>query len=263
MDPYAYGKSNAVHQSYVRNSRAVGLLWVILSVCFAVINVLVVIQPHWLGSAGESQGRGYFGLYQYCIKASDATDFADVSADTAGCRSLMFNFNDIISTPFKIATIFIMVSAILILLSVACMLLFVLCSSKVVYCLCSWLQLFSFICMLTGCVVYPAGWDHEKVRAVCGSEADRYRMGSCELRWSYILALIGVFDVFFLCLLGFILACKQPSRVKTLPEYQWNRTHDHMAFSSYGNGPMMIPYNGEHLDESHYSKDDSTHNLQL
>lgn len=243
MDPYGYGKStNAIHLSYVRSSRAVGLLWVVLSVCFAVINVLVVIQPHWLGSVDDSQGRGYFGLYQYCIKASDTLDYSDATADAVGCRSLTFNFTEIISTPFKIATIFVGVSAILILLSIACMLLFIMFSSKVVYCLCSWLQLFScersdfdtrnivlnemhlVICILTGCVVYPAGWDHEKVRAVCGAEADRYRMGSCELRWAYILALIGVFDAFLLCLLGFILACKQPSRVKTLPEYQWNRS---------------------------------------
>ena len=36
-----------------------------------------------------------------------------------------------------------------------------------------------------------------------------------------------------------------------------------MSFGPYGHGPMIMPFSGDHMDESHYSKEDSHHNLQL
>ncbi|XP_061864238.1 LHFPL tetraspan subfamily member 4 protein isoform X2 [Colius striatus] len=39
--------SKLYHDNYVRNSRAIGVLWAIFTICFAIINVVVFIQPYW------------------------------------------------------------------------------------------------------------------------------------------------------------------------------------------------------------------------
>lgn len=33
------------------------------------------------------------------------------------------------------------------------------------------------ICMLIGCTVYPAGWENDEVRAICGVNAGKYNKG--------------------------------------------------------------------------------------
>lgn len=75
--------------------------------------------------------------------------------------------------------------------------------------------MFCFLCMLAACVIYPLGWDNTKVKQICGLNAEKYKRGDCEIRWAYILAMIGIFDALFLCILGYILGSKQ---VKLLPE---------------------------------------------
>ncbi len=42
---------------------------------------------------------------------------------------------------------------------------------------------------------------------MCNSR--RYAIGECEIRWAYILALVALLDIFFLCVLGFVLAYRQ------------------------------------------------------
>lgn len=53
---------------------------------------------------------------------------------------------------------------------------------------------------------------------MCGEEADKYNLGGCQLRWTYLLALIAVIDVLVLTVLGYVLAYKQ---VKMLPKYHF------------------------------------------
>jgi len=166
-------------------------------------------QPYWLGSSEKSPGAGVFGLYQYCTY--DRT--SEMSIEKCSGELSAFDVS-VLTVYFKAATILIGVSALIILLCIACMLLFFFVSAKTVYILCGCLQFTSFLCILTGCIVFPAGWDHPQVMAVCGHTTSKYNRGSCELRWTYILALIGIFDAFFLSILAFILGTKQ---VKMLP----------------------------------------------
>lgn len=62
--------------------------------------------------------------------------------------------------------------------------------------------------MIGGVVSFPAGWDSEAVRDVCGPEADDYDIGQCGVRWAYILATIGIFDAVILAALAFLLATR-------------------------------------------------------
>ena len=62
--------------------------------------------------------------------------------------------------------------------------------------------------MFLGCIVYPLGWENDKIKRVCGSDAAQFNLGTCGIRWAYILAIIGIFDAFILAILAFVLATK-------------------------------------------------------
>jgi len=68
--------------------------------------------------------------------------------------------------------------------------------------------------MFLGCVIFPAGWDHMYVRRICGDDVDDYDIGQCEMRWAYILAIIGFFVILILAVMAFCLAANQPRRWK-------------------------------------------------
>lgn len=69
--------------------------------------------------------------------------------------------------------------------------------------------LFSAIFLFLACVIYPSGWDNEELRKICGDNSGRYRMGDCNMRWAYILAILGIFDAAILAVLAFFLASKR------------------------------------------------------
>ena len=73
--------------------------------------------------------------------------------------------------------------------------------------------------MFIGCVVYPAGWDSERVMSVCGATSP-YNIGECGIRWAYILAIIGIFDALVLSTLAFVLAVRQ---AKMLPDAYYHQ----------------------------------------
>ena len=52
--------------------------------------------------------------------------------------------------------------------------------------------------LLIGLLSFPAGWDNDEVRGVCGPEADDYQLGSCGVRWGLVLAVIALFDTIIL-----------------------------------------------------------------
>lgn len=74
--------------------------------------------------------------------------------------------------------------------------------------------------MAIGCIVYPNGWNDTKVKAVCGSTADKYTLGWCEMRWAYILSIVLVFDAFILAILAFFLSAKQADILPKQEEYK-------------------------------------------
>lgn len=66
----------------------------------------------------------------------------------------------------------------------------------------------SAIFLIVGVLTYPAGWDSQEVRQICGPSANVFDLGECGIRWAYLLAVIGCFDALILSSLAFILATK-------------------------------------------------------
>lgn len=62
--------------------------------------------------------------------------------------------------------------------------------------------IFSGVCMLITCLIHPIGWDADPVRAVCGQQADVYKIGKCKVNWAYWIAIICMVDAFVLSYLS-------------------------------------------------------------
>ncbi|XP_013778951.1 lipoma HMGIC fusion partner-like 3 protein [Limulus polyphemus] len=205
---YEYSSEAGVHHAnYMRNSKAIGVLWGVFTICFAIINIVVFIQPHWIGDTQDSKGTGHFGLWQACHLVQDGQDVA--------CEGRLDDFNTIASPAFRAATVFVGLSVIVILLCICCMLLFFVFHSSTVFHICGWMQVFCTVCMVVGVLTFPAGWDSDVVKEVCGPESDNYDPGQCGVRWAYILAIIGVCDCVVLAALAFVLGTRY---VKVVPE---------------------------------------------
>lgn len=51
--------SRLYQTEFVRSARAVGVLWAVCTLCFAIIQVVVLVQPSWIGTADvRHQGAG-------------------------------------------------------------------------------------------------------------------------------------------------------------------------------------------------------------
>lgn len=195
------------HTNYVRNSRAIAVLWGIFTVIYAILNIVVFIQPQWFGDNGESDLPGFFGLWRYCELLTDGTDYS--------CTGDFLDFGTIDNASFQASSIFIGVAALLFMLSVVCFLLFFFLNTATVLMVCGWFQVVGAVFMFLGCVIYPNGWDSDLVKRVCGLQSGKYGIGLCGMRWAYILAIILIFDAAILAALAFVLAAKQ---AKLLPE---------------------------------------------
>ena len=66
--------------------------------------------------------------------------------------------------------------------------------------------------MFLGCIIFPAGWDNEHVRRICGSDTDMYHIGNCGVRGAFIMAIVGIFDIFVLAILAFVMASRYARR---------------------------------------------------
>jgi len=126
--------SKIYHDNYMRNSRAIGVLWAIFTICFATINVVVFIQPYWIGDSVSTPHAGYFGLFHYCV--GDGNSNRELI-----CQGTFSDFSSIPSGAFKAASFFVLLSMVLILSCIGCMALFFFCNTATVYKTCAWMQL--------------------------------------------------------------------------------------------------------------------------
>ncbi|CAH0550472.1 unnamed protein product [Brassicogethes aeneus] len=192
--------------SYVRNSKAIGVLWAIFTICYAIIGVVSFITPEWIGDVqGESPGK--FGLWSMC--------YAEETGEQ--CKGRLDDFMGIPGYAFKAATVAIGLACITALLTICAMILFFFCHSTTVFHICAWMQLLSAVCMIIGCSCFPVGWSEESIRKVCGN-SDKYSLGTCGIRWAYLLAAIGCLDAVILSTLAFILATRHV-RLQPDPHY--------------------------------------------
>ena len=104
------------HFRYLREYRAVCVLWALLTIIWATLNVVVFVQPQWIGDTKESPGFGHHGVYAYCFP-----DHADRRYE---CSGSFADFNSLLNDSYKATTFFVGVGALLMLISVAALLLF-------------------------------------------------------------------------------------------------------------------------------------------
>ena len=134
--PVQYVESSQMYTSnYLRSSKAVGVLWGVFTFCFAIIDVVVFIQPQWIGDTVESKGTGYFGLWKHCSLVQGGQEII--------CKGQLEDFSTILNPAFRAATVFVGLSVVVILLCLCSMLFFFFFSSSTVFHICGWLQIFS------------------------------------------------------------------------------------------------------------------------
>jgi len=200
---------------YIRNSRAIAILWGVFTVCSAILNIVVFISPQWVGDTELSKGPGHFGLWKFCTVLSSSSDGSQDAAlygtggDAGGsvlCIGDLNNFSSVLSPAFRAATVFVGLSVIVIVLCVLAFLLFLPMRSDSVFEICGTMQFLSGICLAIGILSFPAGWDNDHVRGICGPHSADYGLGDCGVRWAFVLAVIAFFDCWILGILAFTLA---------------------------------------------------------
>jgi LHFPL tetraspan subfamily member protein len=179
----------------------ISVIWSIFTVFFAILNIFIFLQPYWIGDSLSSSRTGHFGLYSYCIGEID-----DYELD---CLGNWFNFNHILNIPFAIATIAVGISILLILICLVYSLFLICCCTQKIYFICALLQGLCAFCLLTSIIIYPSGFDNDTIRDVCGNEVQEYYLDTCQIRWAYILAIIGFFNVCILAIVALFLAIEQ------------------------------------------------------
>lgn len=120
------------HLQYVRNARAVTVVWAIFTVCYAILNIVAFIQPQWLGYTEKSLNAGYFGLYEVCTI---------LTGGDLDCDGDFLDFTTILNDSFRAASMLVGISALLFLLTIVCLLLFFFMRAATVLKICGWLQL--------------------------------------------------------------------------------------------------------------------------
>ena len=129
---------------YIRNSRAVGVLWGVFTVCSAVLNIVVFASPHWVGDTSASKGPGHFGLWKFCtvLASSTSTEGAEGASSSPSvlCLGELNNFGSILSPAFRASTVFVGLSVIVAVLCVIAFLLFCFMKANSVFELCGTMQ---------------------------------------------------------------------------------------------------------------------------
>ena len=92
------------------------VLWALLTIIWCVMNVVVFVQPQWIGDTPESDGYGHHGVWAYCYP-----NHAELRYE---CSGNWADFNTLLNNPYRASAFFVGVSALLMLIAVAALLLF-------------------------------------------------------------------------------------------------------------------------------------------
>ncbi|XP_015242630.1 PREDICTED: lipoma HMGIC fusion partner-like 2 protein [Cyprinodon variegatus] len=182
------------------------LLWTLLSIIVAFVELVAFMSPDWLlghpksepdVNKGELDVRGYrssLGLYSRCLP---------IGAYGVGvsCGPYTDTFEEVASKFWQAAMLF-LAAGTLVLGCVACISIFTLCfqsiKKKSLFNICGLLQAIGGLLLIVGLMLYPAGWGSEKVMQFCGKEASPFRPALCSLGWAFYAAIGGTLAT-FLC----------------------------------------------------------------
>jgi len=123
--------------NYVRNAKAVGVLWGIFTVCYAIIVAVAFITPEWIGDTSTSENPARFGLWSSCYFGNG------VSTAVEDCQGKLEDLTNIPSVAIRVAAIFGGVSVCIAIIIVVMLLLFFFFQSTTVYLICGWLHILS------------------------------------------------------------------------------------------------------------------------
>uniref|UniRef100_A0A4W6EFS5 LHFPL tetraspan subfamily member 4b n=1 Tax=Lates calcarifer TaxID=8187 RepID=A0A4W6EFS5_LATCA len=199
VSPALSDLSRLYQTEFVRSARAVGVLWAICTLCFAIIQVVVLVQPSWIGTADiRQQGApsGTLGLFEVRGGGTERSLF--------DCRGSLSSLSPLPS--FQSVAVLVGVSLWAVWTSVLCLCLFRFCSAATVYKICAWLQLTAGFCLALACLLFPDSWESPEMRTLCG---DSVSHSNCSVHWAYVLAILGVLDAAILATLAFVLANRQ------------------------------------------------------
>uniref|UniRef100_A0A672KDC1 LHFPL tetraspan subfamily member 4b n=1 Tax=Sinocyclocheilus grahami TaxID=75366 RepID=A0A672KDC1_SINGR len=182
---------------FIRSTRAVGMLWAVSTLYFA------VIQLHYRGG-GPAPPTGTLGLFEVCME----TDWP-----VPECRGSLHTLTPL--PAFQSPAVRVCMSLTMVWASVGCLCLFRFCNTATVYKICAQLQLTAGFCLALACVLFPDSWVCAEMRALCGERVSSFSPGNCSVHWAYILAMLGVLDAGILATLAFVLGNRQDA---LLPE---------------------------------------------
>jgi len=216
---HSEGKVTKYSVLYLRQSKSVAILWGVFSFCSAILNIVVFLSEEWVGATENSKSPGHFGLWKYCffvVGSSSSVIDGIVSEPTLKCMGSLVNFSSILSQAFRASTVFVGIAVLFSILCVVAMLLFCVMKDRSVFEICSIFQALQGVSMVIGILCFPAGWDHEQVRGICGKESKDYFLGLCGIRWAFVMAFICVIDAFILSILAVVLSKR---KVEPLPPH--------------------------------------------
>ncbi len=99
MDDTSMISSYDFYVFYLKNSRVLGLLWLVLTICFTICLIVVFGASNWISQGIDSPNSGYFGLYQFCVynrflgsyKCTGSwTDFSTLPSDLPALKAACF-----------------------------------------------------------------------------------------------------------------------------------------------------------------------------
>ncbi|GMS91648.1 hypothetical protein PENTCL1PPCAC_13823 [Pristionchus entomophagus] len=190
---------------YSKHWRILAGLWALFGIGTAILQCVVLVHPAWLSS---SNGAVLFGLYDVCYAAP--CDFAPWQIKS-------------ISASFDAAAIAILASTTISLMGVFAVLLLFVVGDTHVFKVVGWMHMFSFLCQFAGVLLFPLAWSSPTMTAVC--ESDTFHLGSCILRWPYLLAVALAADHLSLFAFGMALSCLKPPKRKQFPMHTFEYVH--------------------------------------
>jgi hypothetical protein len=124
------------YKFYLRNSRVCGVAWLLLTICLTICLIIVFLSPEWAGDSLDSATRGYFGLYEYCVRS------AAVASSSFACTGTWTDFSTLPDRPaIKAACVLVLISWLLCLLCILVALFAVFIKFERVFHVCAWIQL--------------------------------------------------------------------------------------------------------------------------
>ncbi|KAM6956288.1 LHFPL tetraspan subfamily member 3 protein [Aplochiton taeniatus] len=203
--PHTVEVARLYQTEFVRSARAVGLLWAVCTFCFAIIEVVILVQPSWVGTreihyqgGGRPPQTGTLGLFEVCLESD---------WPVPECRGSLATLTPL--PAFQSPAVLVCVSLTMVWASVGCLCLFRFCNAATVYKICAWLQLTAGFCLSLACMLFPDSWECDEMRALCGEGVGSFSPGNCSVHWAFVLAILGILDAAILATLAFVLGNRQ------------------------------------------------------